>query len=40
MKMLYAKSLDEALRIARAMKGEEARVAVIPDGVSLIVERE
>ncbi|MDR2515377.1 MAG: nickel-dependent lactate racemase [Christensenellaceae bacterium] len=39
MKMVYAKSLDGALGIARAMKGEGARVAVIPDGVSLIVER-
>lgn len=36
MKLDYAKSLEEAVRIARARKGKEASVTVIPDGVSVI----
>ena len=38
MKMTYAPSLEEALCLARGLKGENARLTVIPDGVSVIVE--
>ena len=37
-KCLYAATADEALAMAKAMKGEGAKVTVIPDGVSVIVE--
>ena len=37
MKMLYAPDLSEALRQARTLAGTNARIAVIPDGVSVIV---
>lgn len=40
MKMQYAASVDEALRTARAITGEKSTVTVIPDGVSVIAERE
>jgi nickel-dependent lactate racemase len=35
--MIYARSLEEALRIADGMLGEDRPVTVIPDGVSVIV---
>lgn len=38
MKMEYAPSLEEAYARARALKGASARVAVIPNGVSLIIK--
>ncbi len=37
MKMEYASSLDEALKTARQIKGDDASVAVIPNGVSMII---
>ncbi len=37
MKMEYAPSLDEALKKARALKGANASLTVIPNGVSMIV---
>ncbi|MPM25002.1 Lactate racemase [bioreactor metagenome] len=37
MKMEYAPSLEEALKKARALKGAEASLTVIPNGVSMIV---
>ena len=37
MKMKYAASLDEALAMAREIVGEEAKVTVIPNGISVIV---
>ncbi len=37
MKMLYAASPAEALSMARAIKGENASVTVIPNGVSVIL---
>ena len=40
MKMEYAPSLEEAYARARALKGASARVAVIPNGVSLIIKQE
>ena len=39
MKMEYAPSLEEAYARARAQKGASARVAVIPNGVSLIIKQ-
>ena len=39
MKMDYAESVDEALARARKLKGAGASVAIIPDGVSVIVKR-
>ena len=39
MKMEYASSLEEAYARARALKGASARVAVIPNGVSLIIKQ-
>ena len=39
MKMEYAPSLEEAYTRARALKGASARVAVIPNGVSLIIKQ-
>ncbi len=39
MKMSVASTLDEALKLAYSMVGSDARVAVIPDGVSVIVEK-
>ncbi len=38
MKMEYAASLEEALKTARALCGDAASVAVIPDGVSVIIK--
>jgi nickel-dependent lactate racemase len=37
MKMEYAPSIEEALKKARALKGAEASLTVIPNGVSMIV---
>ena len=34
--MIPASSPDEALAIAYKMKGEDARVVVIPDGVAVL----
>lgn len=39
MKMEYASSLEEAYARARALKGASAGVAVIPNGVSLIIKQ-
>ena len=39
MKMEYAPSLEEAYARARALKGASAGVAVIPNGVSLIIKQ-
>ena len=39
MKMSVASTLDDALKLAYSMVGSDARVAVIPDGVSVIVEK-
>ena len=39
MKMEYAPSLEEAYARARALTGASARVAVIPNGVSLIIKQ-
>ena len=38
--MIPAKSPDEALAIARQLRGEDARVVVIPDGVSVLAVAE
>lgn len=40
MKMRYAPTLEEALRMARARMGENAAVTVIPDGVSVAIRGE
>ena len=37
MHMEYAATFDEAMRRALAIKGDDASVTVIPDGVSVIV---
>lgn len=37
MKMTYAASLEEAYAMAGARKGSQARLAIIPNGVSLVV---
>jgi nickel-dependent lactate racemase len=37
MHMTYAETLKEALRIAEKLKGDDASVTVIPDGVSVIL---
>lgn len=39
MHMSYAKSLEEALDIARRQKGKDAKITLIPDGVSVIVKK-
>ena len=38
MKMDYAESIEEALAMAKAIKGEDASVTVIPNGISVIVK--
>ncbi|MBR4221845.1 MAG: nickel-dependent lactate racemase [Victivallales bacterium] len=40
MHLTPASTLDEALAIARGIVGAQARIAVIPDGVSVVVTRE
>ena len=37
MKMMYAETLDEALAMARKIVGEDAKITVIPNGISVIV---
>ena len=37
LKVTYAPSLDEALRMARALKGEGASLTCIPNGISVVV---
>ena len=37
MKMMYAASLDEALAMAHEIVGQDAKVTVIPNGISVIV---
>lgn len=39
MHMTYAESLEEAIRMAKEIKGEDAKVAFVPDGVSVIVNK-
>ncbi len=39
MHMTYASALQEALSLARAKKGSQAGVTIIPDGVSIIVDQ-
>ena len=39
MKMRYAAAVEDALTIAKELRGGNASVTVIPDGVSVIVER-
>lgn len=39
MHMTYAETLDEALAMAREIKGEDAKIAFVPDGVSVIVNK-
>ena len=36
--MKHAYNFDEALKMAYEIKGEDAKVVVIPDGVSVIVK--
>ena len=38
--MIPASTPDEALEIAYAMKGKDASVVVIPDGVSVLAVKE
>jgi lactate racemase len=38
MKMLHANTLEDALTTARSIKGADASITVIPDGVSVIVQ--
>lgn len=38
MHMLHASTFDEALKKAYELKGEDAKVVVIPDGLSVIVD--
>ena len=39
MHMEYAENLDQALARAKEIKGEDARIAYVPDGVSVIVNK-
>lgn len=39
MHMTYAESLEEAIAMAREIKGEDAKIAFVPDGVSMIVNK-
>lgn len=39
MHMTHAKTLKEALEIAQKKKGKDAKITVIPDGVSVIVQK-
>ncbi|MGE5678380.1 MAG: nickel-dependent lactate racemase [Pseudomonadota bacterium] len=38
MKMIYAETIDDALHTARQLKGMNAGITVIPDGVSVIID--
>ena len=37
--MIHASSINEALGIARKYKGEDAKITVIPDGISVIISK-
>ncbi|MBP2016098.1 nickel-dependent lactate racemase [Anaerococcus degeneri] len=39
MHMTYAENIEEALRMAKEIKGEDAKIAFVPDGVSVIVNK-
>lgn len=39
MHMTYAESLEEAIKMAKEIKGEDAKIAFVPDGVSVIVNK-
>ena len=39
MHMEYAENLDQALARAKEIKGEDSRIAFVPDGVSVIVNK-
>lgn len=39
MYMIHAKTIEDALDIAREIKGQDARITLIPDGVSVIVKK-
>ena len=39
MHMTYAENIEEALRMAKEIKGEDAKIALVPDGVSVIVNK-
>ena len=39
MHMTYAENLEEALKMAKEIKGEDAKIAFVPDGVSVIVNK-
>ena len=38
MKIRYAEDLGEALALARELKGRDASITVVPNGVSVVVE--
>lgn len=38
MKMMYARTIDDAMEMAEEIKGRAARATVVPDGVSLVIE--
>jgi nickel-dependent lactate racemase len=38
MHMKHAHNFDEALKMALEIKGKDAKIVVIPDGVSVIVK--
>lgn len=40
MKMSYCETLEEAIKLARKIRGEQAHITVIPDGVGVIVRNE
>ena len=40
MKMMFAESLDEAIAMAREIRGQDATFTVIPNGISVIVQPE
>lgn len=39
MHITHARTMEEALEIARKKKGKDAKITVIPDGVSVIVQK-
>lgn len=38
--MSYCETLEEAIKLARKIRGEQACITVIPDGVGVIVRNE
>ena len=38
MKMMFAESIDEAITMAREIRGQDATFTVIPNGISVIVQ--